>query len=127
MRGHLNGGVGLELMMFRETRYTKYAFMEKEETRLMCSEDPGTTFDWFLTPTYLLPFLEELTDQEAGAQGKGSRTLMLGCGNSALGEAVSLLWSLFCVADCIDVRCWLVGYREYRCELLESRSFEAKS
>jgi hypothetical protein len=62
---------------------------------LIGSEDPGTTFDWFLTPTYLLPFLEELTSEEAGARGKESRTLMLGCGNSALGEAVSLLWPNF--------------------------------
>jgi hypothetical protein len=44
-----------------------------------------------LTPIYLLPFLEELTNEEAGAQGKASKTLMLGCGNSALGEAVGLL------------------------------------
>ena len=33
--------------------------------------------------------MEELTNEETGAQGKGSKTLMLGCGNSALGEAVS--------------------------------------
>jgi hypothetical protein len=84
----------------------------------MSSEDPGTTFDWFLTPTYLLPFLEELTSEETGGQGKATRALMLGCGNSALGEAVRALWlsSTMFTAEDADVRCWMAQYSEPRCK-----------
>lgn len=48
------------------------------------SEAPGTSFDWFLTPDYLLPIMKELT----GELGTSARVLMLGCGNSGLSEAV---------------------------------------
>ncbi|AFR98749.2 hypothetical protein CNAG_06520 [Cryptococcus neoformans var. grubii H99] len=49
-------------------------------------ESDGRTFDWFLSPSYLIPFFEELTaDIDAG---KDARILMLGCGNSALGEVL---------------------------------------
>jgi hypothetical protein len=44
----------------------------------------GTSFDWFLNPTYLLPLLEELTAE----LGRKARVLMLGCGNSRLSEVV---------------------------------------
>jgi hypothetical protein len=44
-------------------------------------------FDWFLSPEYILPFIEEIL-KEAGI-GKEARVLMLGCGNSSLGEVVS--------------------------------------
>lgn len=51
-----------------------------------CRESDGRTFDWFLSPSYLVPFFEELTaDIDAG---KDARILMLGCGNSALGEVL---------------------------------------
>jgi len=52
---------------------------------LTYSEGPEVTFDWFLTPEYLLPFMKEIT----GELGYDARVLMLGCGNSALGEVVS--------------------------------------
>lgn len=52
---------------------------------LMHSEGPEMTFDWFLSPMYLLPLLEELT----ATRGKETRILMLGCGNSGLSEIVS--------------------------------------
>jgi hypothetical protein len=87
------------------------------ESRLIGSEDPGTTFDWFLTPNYLLPFLEELTSEEAGAQGKASKSLMLGCGNSALGEGVRPSEIMTASANEVDVRCWLARYRQYRRKL----------
>jgi hypothetical protein len=45
------------------------------------------SFDWFLSPEYLLPFIEQ-TLREA-AMGKEARILMLGCGNSSLSEVVS--------------------------------------
>ena len=48
----------------------------------MCRETPGTSFDWFLSPEYLLPFIEELRADRA------ARVLMLGCGNSRLSEVV---------------------------------------
>ncbi|KGB79114.2 hypothetical protein CNBG_4952 [Cryptococcus deuterogattii R265] len=49
-------------------------------------ESDGRTFDWFLSPSYLIPFFEELTaDIDTG---KDARILMLGCGNSALGEVL---------------------------------------
>jgi hypothetical protein len=51
------------------------------------SEPPATNFDWFLSPTYLLPMFEELTRE----LGKETRILMLGCGNSQLGEVVCVL------------------------------------
>ncbi|WRT64846.1 uncharacterized protein IL334_001782 [Kwoniella shivajii] len=53
------------------------------------NEADGTTFDWFLSPTYLLPLFEELT-LDIGGKGKGkeARILTLGCGNSALGEVL---------------------------------------
>ncbi|WVQ97977.1 hypothetical protein IAU59_005097 [Kwoniella sp. CBS 9459] len=83
-------------------------------------EADGTTFDWFLSPSYLLPLFEELTvdieprpnpsssssrtaqtdpteteteisastDANGKGKGKGTRMLMLGCGNSALGEVL---------------------------------------
>ncbi|OCF37401.1 hypothetical protein I316_00522 [Kwoniella heveanensis BCC8398] len=80
-------------------------------------EADGTTFDWFLSPSYLLPLFEELTADidprssataissssqrggvdgsaiagdmgEAKGKGNGTRMLMLGCGNSALGEVL---------------------------------------
>nr|XP_031857942.1 uncharacterized protein CI109_006654 [Kwoniella shandongensis]KAA5525014.1 hypothetical protein CI109_006654 [Kwoniella shandongensis] len=54
------------------------------------AESDGTTFDWFLSPAYLLPLFEELTSDIGGdkAKGKGkeARILMLGCGNSGLSE-----------------------------------------
>ncbi|EIW71333.1 hypothetical protein TREMEDRAFT_37747 [Tremella mesenterica DSM 1558] len=46
------------------------------------SEKQGTTFDWFLTPEYLLPFVSDLYPS------KESRVLMLGCGNSRLSEVM---------------------------------------
>ncbi|KAK1921522.1 S-adenosyl-L-methionine-dependent methyltransferase [Papiliotrema laurentii] len=48
------------------------------------NEAPGTSFDWFLTPDYLLPIMKELT----GELGTSARVLMLGCGNSGLSEAM---------------------------------------
>lgn len=48
------------------------------------SEAPGTTFDWFLTAEFLIPFFEELTAEA----GKDARILMLGCGNSRLSEVM---------------------------------------
>ncbi|WVF69944.1 hypothetical protein IAT40_004729 [Kwoniella sp. CBS 6097] len=81
-------------------------------------EADGTTFDWFLSPNYLLPLFEELTSDiepvpkasrsgsttpegnegsanvpisgngKGKGKGKGTRMLMLGCGNSALGEVL---------------------------------------
>ena len=65
--------------MNREERYT--------------NEAPETTFDWFLSPTYLLPFIEELL--ETAGLGKEARVLMLGCGNSALGEVVGCIPSVY--------------------------------
>ncbi|WVR04582.1 hypothetical protein IAU60_001590 [Kwoniella sp. DSM 27419] len=63
-------------------------------THEYCEAD-GTTFDWFLTPSYLLPLFEELTSDISSAsgsvekgKGKDARILMLGCGNSALGEVL---------------------------------------
>jgi hypothetical protein len=46
--------------------------------------EPLGSFDWFLSPAYLLPLFEELTAET----GKAARVLMLGCGNSELSEAV---------------------------------------
>ncbi|KAK4683701.1 hypothetical protein P7C73_g6532, partial [Tremellales sp. Uapishka_1] len=48
------------------------------------SEPPETNFDWFLSPSYLLPTFEALTVE----RGKDARILMLGCGNSQLGEVM---------------------------------------
>jgi hypothetical protein len=45
------------------------------------SEGAETTFDWFLKPSYLIPLLEPFLPK-----GKSTRILMLGCGNSTLGE-----------------------------------------
>ncbi|WVQ81672.1 hypothetical protein IAT38_003797 [Cryptococcus sp. DSM 104549] len=59
-------------------------------THEYCEAD-GTSFDWFLHPTYLLPLFEELTSDitsASGGKGKDARILMLGCGNSALGEVM---------------------------------------
>ncbi|OCF41710.1 hypothetical protein I317_04516 [Kwoniella heveanensis CBS 569] len=85
--------------------------------RRYAKEADGTTFDWFLSPSYLLPLFEELTSDidpgssaaasssssqrggidgsaitgdmgQAKGKGKGTRMLMLGCGNSALGEVL---------------------------------------
>jgi hypothetical protein len=47
-------------------------------------EGVETTFDWFLKPSYLIPILEPYM-----SKGKESKILMLGCGNSTLGEEVS--------------------------------------
>nr|XP_019008568.1 uncharacterized protein I206_06245 [Kwoniella pini CBS 10737]OCF47349.1 hypothetical protein I206_06245 [Kwoniella pini CBS 10737] len=55
------------------------------------NEADGTTFDWFLSPTYLLPLFEELTSSnldKGKGKGKETRILTLGCGNSALGEVL---------------------------------------
>nr|XP_018265602.1 uncharacterized protein I303_01972 [Kwoniella dejecticola CBS 10117]OBR87760.1 hypothetical protein I303_01972 [Kwoniella dejecticola CBS 10117] len=61
-------------------------------THEYCEAD-GTTFDWFLSPTYLLPLFEQLTsssgnDNNGKGKGKETRILTLGCGNSALGEVL---------------------------------------
>ncbi|ORX38853.1 S-adenosyl-L-methionine-dependent methyltransferase [Kockovaella imperatae] len=48
------------------------------------NEAPDTTFDWFLTPSYLIPIIREQTQDI----GTSARVLMLGCGNSALSEAM---------------------------------------
>jgi hypothetical protein len=45
------------------------------------SEGSETTFDWFLKPSYLIPILEPFLPK-----GKETKILMLGCGNSTLGE-----------------------------------------
>ncbi|KAJ9104978.1 hypothetical protein QFC20_004417 [Naganishia adeliensis] len=50
------------------------------------SEDQDSSFDWFLQPEYLLPLLEPYL-HECG-KGKDVRVLMLGCGNSLLGEVM---------------------------------------
>lgn len=50
------------------------------------SEGPEVSFDWFLSPEYLLPFIEETL--EKAEIGKEARVLMLGCGNSSLSEYV---------------------------------------
>lgn len=55
---------------------------------LMSSEAPETTFDWFLSPAYLLPFLSDLLSQAGLEDPTQARILMLGCGNSALGEVM---------------------------------------
>jgi hypothetical protein len=55
---------------------------------LTISEAPETTFDWFLSPTYLLPFLSDLLSEAGLEDPKDARILMLGCGNSALGEVM---------------------------------------
>ncbi|WVQ69170.1 uncharacterized protein L199_007386 [Kwoniella botswanensis] len=59
------------------------------------NEADGRTFDWFLSPTYLLPLFEELTsiststnNVKGKGKGKDTRILTLGCGNSALGEVL---------------------------------------
>nr|XP_019005223.1 uncharacterized protein I203_02069 [Kwoniella mangroviensis CBS 8507]OCF68684.1 hypothetical protein I203_02069 [Kwoniella mangroviensis CBS 8507] len=57
------------------------------------NEADGRTFDWFLSPTYLLPLFDELTsistsDVKGKGKGKDTRILTLGCGNSALGEVL---------------------------------------
>ncbi|CDZ97181.1 Predicted spermine/spermidine synthase [Phaffia rhodozyma] len=46
------------------------------------TEAPETAFDWFLKPEQCLPLMRDLIPS------KESRILMLGCGNSALGEAM---------------------------------------
>ncbi|KAJ9114000.1 hypothetical protein QFC22_005818 [Naganishia vaughanmartiniae] len=51
------------------------------------SEGQDSSFDWFLQPEYLLPILEPYL-HECG-KGKDVRVLMLGCGNSLLGEFYS--------------------------------------
>jgi len=53
----------------------------KAEIDLFPSEGSETTFDWFLKPSYLIPLLEPFLPK-----GKATRILMLGCGNSTLGE-----------------------------------------
>ena len=53
----------------------------KAEIDLFLSEGSETTFDWFLKPSYLIPLLEPFLPK-----GKATRILMLGCGNSTLGE-----------------------------------------
>lgn len=72
--------------------------------------EPLGSFDWFLSPAYLLPLFEELTAET----GKAARVLMLGCGNSELSEAVRFpsqnsTWHRLIG---VDVRCRLVGYRQ---------------
>ncbi|ODO07656.1 hypothetical protein L198_01237 [Cryptococcus wingfieldii CBS 7118] len=66
-----------------------YGTQEYWEKRY-AAEDDGRTFDWFLSPTYLIPFFTQLTSNipSAGKDGKDARILMLGCGNSALGEVL---------------------------------------
>lgn len=54
--------------------------------RTVRSEGQDSSFDWFLQPEYLLPLLEPYL-LECG-KGKDVRVLMLGCGNSLLGEVV---------------------------------------
>ncbi|KIR57496.1 hypothetical protein I314_06732 [Cryptococcus bacillisporus CA1873] len=62
--------------------YGTHEYWEKRYAK----ESDGRTFDWFLSPSYLIPFFEELTaDIDIG---KDARILMLGCGNSALGEVL---------------------------------------
>jgi hypothetical protein len=80
------------------------------------SESPGTHFDWFLSPTYLLPYIEDLLADI----GKQARVLMLGCGNSTLGEVVGpisssrgLQGSKLMVAD---VRCGIQEHRQPGCK-----------
>ena len=58
------------------------------------SEAPETTFDWFLSPAYLVPIIRDLTLD----LGTEARVLMLGCGNSALSEAVCLSLPVFHIA-----------------------------
>lgn len=53
------------------------------------SEGQDSSFDWFLQPEYLVPLLEPYL-LECG-KGKDVRVLMLGCGNSLLGEVVRRL------------------------------------
>ncbi|ORY31036.1 S-adenosyl-L-methionine-dependent methyltransferase [Naematelia encephala] len=61
---HTNEGYGTKI--YWEERYSK--------------EPPGTSFDWFLHPTYLLPLISDLIAD----LGHSARILMLGCGNSEL-------------------------------------------
>lgn len=62
--------------------YGTHEYWEKRYAK----ESDGRTFDWFLSPSYLIPFFEELTaDIDIS---KDARILMLGCGNSALGEVL---------------------------------------
>lgn len=49
------------------------------------TNEPEKHFDWFLKADFLLPIFDELT---ADAGGKEARILMLGCGNSRLGEVM---------------------------------------
>ncbi|CAD6582916.1 MAG: hypothetical protein TREMPRED_003416 [Tremellales sp. Tagirdzhanova-0007] len=62
---------------------TNDAYGTREEHRY-ASEPVGTSFDWFLSPELLVPIFDELSE---GA-GTEIKILMLGCGNSALSEAV---------------------------------------
>jgi hypothetical protein len=50
-------------------------------SKSLSREGAETTFDWFLKPSYLIPILEPYMPK-----GKETRILMLGCGNSTLGE-----------------------------------------
>ncbi|KAL7418997.1 hypothetical protein Q5752_006681 [Cryptotrichosporon argae] len=56
--------------------YGTQEYWEKRYT----TEPEGTSFDWFLSPEYLLSFF--------AAVDKSARILMLGCGNSRLGEVM---------------------------------------
>ncbi|KAK8847341.1 hypothetical protein IAR55_005198 [Kwoniella newhampshirensis] len=60
--------------------YGTHEYWEQRYT----AESDGTTFDWFLSPSYLLPLFEEITADIS--TGKDARILMLGCGNSGLSE-----------------------------------------
>ncbi|GHJ90055.1 hypothetical protein NliqN6_6457 [Naganishia liquefaciens] len=64
---------------------TGYGTQEYWEKRY-ASEGQDSSFDWFLQPEYLLPLLEPYL-LECG-KGKDVRVLMLGCGNSLLGEVM---------------------------------------
>jgi predicted TPR repeat methyltransferase len=66
--------------------------------RLPLSEGQGSSFDWFLQPEYLLPLLEPYL-LECG-KGKDVRVLMLGCGNSLLGEVVRPVG--LCEGECVS-------------------------
>lgn len=70
------------------------------------TNEPEKHFDWFLKPDYLLPIFEKLT---ADAGGKEARILMLGCGNSMLGEVMyDAGWKNIVNVDVRVERRWLM-------------------
>ena len=85
----------------REQRYSKSVRTYKySPPHTYTSEAPGTSFDWFLSPEYLLPIMKDV----CGELGTSARILMLGCGNSGLSEVVSFCVPHRTIEQCTSVK-----------------------